>query len=155
MDRQHGSDPMPTPTPRAAEGKNQEAVGSRRQRTGIRGQKTAETESGQWTEDRHLLCCKQQVPSTRIPKDKLRRLAAPAIGVEEIMSSVTIEEAQAKLPQLIDQLTPGEEMVITRQGRPCAQVKKTGATSWPCKAGSYRKAEFWMAPDFDAPLDDF
>jgi antitoxin (DNA-binding transcriptional repressor) of toxin-antitoxin stability system len=71
------------------------------------------------------------------------------------MSSVTLEEAQAKLPELIDQLTPGEEVVITRHGLPCAQVKKTGRTSWPCKAGSYRKAEFWMAPDFDAPLDDF
>ena len=71
------------------------------------------------------------------------------------MSSVTLEEAQAKLPQLIDQLNPGEEVVITRQGQPCAQVKKTGQTSWPCQAGSYRKAEFWMAPDFDAPLDDF
>ncbi len=71
------------------------------------------------------------------------------------MASVTIEEAQAKLPQLIDQLNPGEEVVITRDGQPLAQVKKTARTSWPCRAGSYRKAEFWMAPDFDAPLDDF
>lgn len=74
---------------------------------------------------------------------------------EEKMSSVTLEEAQAKLPQLIDDLTPGEEVVITRQGRPWAQVKKMGQTSWPCQVGSYRKAEFWMAPDFDASLDDF
>lgn len=28
-------------------------------------------------------------------------------------------------------------------------------TSWPCKAGCYKKAEFWMAPDFDAPLEEF
>ena len=27
--------------------------------------------------------------------------------------------------------------------------------SWPCKAGCYRKAEFRMAPDFDAPLEVF
>lgn len=71
------------------------------------------------------------------------------------MASVTIDEAQAKLPQLIDELSPGEEVVITRDGQPLAQVKKTERTSWPCRAGSYRKAEFWMAPDFDAPLDDF
>ncbi len=71
------------------------------------------------------------------------------------MASVTLEEAQAKLPELIDQLSPGEAVIITRQGQPLAQVKKAERSSWPCQAGSYRKAEFWMAPDFDAPLDDF
>jgi len=71
------------------------------------------------------------------------------------MASVTIEEAQAKLPQLIEGMNPGEEVVITKAGQPWAQVKKTERTSWPCQAGSYRKAEFWLAPDFDAPLDDF
>jgi antitoxin (DNA-binding transcriptional repressor) of toxin-antitoxin stability system len=71
------------------------------------------------------------------------------------MSTVTLEEAQARLPALLDQLQPGEEMTITNQGQPLAQVKKAPRTSWPCKAGSYRKAEFRMAPDFDAPLEDF
>jgi antitoxin (DNA-binding transcriptional repressor) of toxin-antitoxin stability system len=71
------------------------------------------------------------------------------------MASVTIEEAQAKLPQLIEAVNPGEEVVITKAGQPLAQIKKTQRKSWPCQAGSYRKAEFWMAPDFDAPLDDF
>ena len=71
------------------------------------------------------------------------------------MASVTIEDAQANLPHLIESLTPGEEVVITRDGQPLAQVRKAERTSWPCKAGSYRKADFWMAQDFDAPLDDF
>ena len=71
------------------------------------------------------------------------------------MSTVTLEEAQAKLPELISELSPGEEILITEGGQPCAQVKKAERTSWPCKAGSYRKSEFWMAPDFDAPLADF
>jgi len=71
------------------------------------------------------------------------------------MSSIPIGEAQAKLPELIEKLAPGEEFIITRDGEPCAQVRKTEIRSWPCQAGSYRKSEFWMAPDFDAPLDDF
>jgi prevent-host-death family protein len=71
------------------------------------------------------------------------------------MTSVTIEDAQAKLPQIIEQLQPGEEIIITDRGKPLAPVKKAERTSWPCKAGSYRKAEFWMAPDFDAPLEEF
>lgn len=38
------------------------------------------------------------------------------------MMTITIEEAQARLPQLIDQLAPGEELVITRDSRPIAQI---------------------------------
>jgi len=71
------------------------------------------------------------------------------------MSTVTLAEAQARLPALLNQLAPGEEMTIEENGQPLAQVKKAERTSWPGKAGSYKKAAFWMAPDFDAPLEDF
>jgi prevent-host-death family protein len=70
------------------------------------------------------------------------------------MSTVTLEEAQATLPQLLEQLQPGEEITITEHGRPLARVKKAERTSWPCKAGS-AAGKVWMAPDFDAPLEDF
>lgn len=71
------------------------------------------------------------------------------------MESVSLDEAQAKLPELLDHLSPGEEMTITRHGMPLAQVKKAAKATWPCQVGCYRKPEFWMAPDFDAPLNDF
>jgi antitoxin (DNA-binding transcriptional repressor) of toxin-antitoxin stability system len=71
------------------------------------------------------------------------------------MSSVTLEEAQARLPQLLERLQPGEEMTITDHGRPLAQVRKAAAATWTGKAGCYKNADFWMAPDFDAPLEDF
>jgi antitoxin (DNA-binding transcriptional repressor) of toxin-antitoxin stability system len=70
------------------------------------------------------------------------------------MSTVTLEEAQSKLANLIAQLRPGEEMTIIDQGQPIAQVKKVERTLWPCKAGS-AAGKIRMAPDFDAPLDDF
>jgi antitoxin (DNA-binding transcriptional repressor) of toxin-antitoxin stability system len=38
------------------------------------------------------------------------------------MPTVTVEEAQAKLPELIDQLGSGEEIVITRNARPVARL---------------------------------
>ena len=38
------------------------------------------------------------------------------------MSTVTLEEAQAHLPQLIEQLQPGEEIVITRDQKPVARL---------------------------------
>lgn len=37
------------------------------------------------------------------------------------MASVTIEEAQAKLADLIHRLHPGEELVITEKGQPIAR----------------------------------
>jgi antitoxin (DNA-binding transcriptional repressor) of toxin-antitoxin stability system len=70
-------------------------------------------------------------------------------------TTVTLQEAQEKLPDLIEQLQPGEEMTIAEKGQPLARLTKASRTSWPCRAGSYKKAEFWMAPDFDAPLDEF
>ena len=71
------------------------------------------------------------------------------------MPTVTIEEAQVQLPELLEKLQPGEEFTTTDHGQPLAQVKRLERTSWPCKAGSAKTAGFWMSPDFDAPLDDF
>jgi antitoxin (DNA-binding transcriptional repressor) of toxin-antitoxin stability system len=38
------------------------------------------------------------------------------------MSIMTVEEAQAKLPELIARLFPGEEVVLTRDGRSVAKL---------------------------------
>ncbi|MCI0463156.1 MAG: type II toxin-antitoxin system prevent-host-death family antitoxin [Gemmataceae bacterium] len=38
------------------------------------------------------------------------------------MPTVTLEEAQARLPELIAQLAPGEEVVITRNAQPVAKL---------------------------------
>jgi antitoxin (DNA-binding transcriptional repressor) of toxin-antitoxin stability system len=38
------------------------------------------------------------------------------------MTTVTIEEAQAKLPEIIHQLSPGEEVVITENQQPIAKL---------------------------------
>jgi antitoxin (DNA-binding transcriptional repressor) of toxin-antitoxin stability system len=71
------------------------------------------------------------------------------------MTVITLEEAQKSLPDLLARLQPGEEILISEQGQPLAQVKKVGRKSGPARAGCYQKPEFWMAPDFDAPLEEF
>jgi prevent-host-death family protein len=38
------------------------------------------------------------------------------------MVTVTIQEAQAKLPDLIHKLTPGDEVVITENNQPVAKL---------------------------------
>ncbi len=71
------------------------------------------------------------------------------------MDSVTIEEAQAKLSEIIEHLQPGQEITITDHCQPLAQVKKAERTSWPCRAGTAKDKILWTAPDFDAPIEDF
>jgi antitoxin (DNA-binding transcriptional repressor) of toxin-antitoxin stability system len=71
------------------------------------------------------------------------------------MVTVTIQEAQAQLLDLIHRLNVGDEVVITENDRPVAKLARTESQEqWPCKAGS-AKGKIWMAPDFDAPLEDF
>ena len=71
------------------------------------------------------------------------------------MTTIELDQVSEKLPDLLKHLPPGEDITITSQGLLLAQVKMSQRQSWPCKAGSYKKTEFWMAPDFDAPLEDF
>ena len=72
------------------------------------------------------------------------------------MNMVTIEEAQAKLPELIDKLTPGEEVVIIRNEQPIARlVGEPRHVRKPRQPGSAKGKILYMADDFDAPLEDF
>jgi antitoxin (DNA-binding transcriptional repressor) of toxin-antitoxin stability system len=71
------------------------------------------------------------------------------------MTTITIEDAQAKLPELIGGLSKGEELVITKDGEPVATLTRSGRRQWPCKAGSAKTEGYWMSPDFDAPLEEF
>lgn len=71
------------------------------------------------------------------------------------MATVTLEDAKAYLGQIIAGLKPGEEITITDQGQPLARLLRSERPSWPCKAGSAKDTSYWMAPDFDAPLEDF
>ena len=55
------------------------------------------------------------------------------------MATVTIQEAQATLLELIHQLPPGEEVVITENNQTVAKLAWTQPTQqWPCQAGSAR-----------------
>lgn len=54
------------------------------------------------------------------------------------MSSVTIQEAQANLPDLIHKLSPGDEVVITENNQPVAKlvvssIPKPQAVAGRCK----------------------
>ena len=71
------------------------------------------------------------------------------------MSIVTVEEAQARLAELIDQLRDGDEVVITRNAKPVARLSVPEEAAGVPRLGTLRGTVTYMAPDFDAPLDDF
>lgn len=69
--------------------------------------------------------------------------------------TLPFDAARENLRELVDGMVPGEEIVLTSQGTPLAIVTRPSRTSWPCQPGSAKETKYWMAPDFDAPLDDF
>ena len=68
------------------------------------------------------------------------------------MASVTLEEAQSNLGGLIHQLAPGDELIVTEGNQPIARIVVPKPR---VKLGAMRGSVVYMAPDFDAPLDDF
>lgn len=73
------------------------------------------------------------------------------------MASVTIQEAQARLPELIHRLSSGDEVVITENDRPVARLVQTppSAQRQRRQLGTMKGTVLDVASDFDAPLEDF
>lgn len=71
------------------------------------------------------------------------------------MSIVTIEEAQARLSEMIHCLPMDEEVVIVENSRPVARLIMIPPSRVLRKLGTLQGTVLDMAPDFDAPLDDF
>jgi hypothetical protein len=69
--------------------------------------------------------------------------------------TISLEEAQRRLPELLLALPPNHSLTIESAGQPLATVTRSPASNGPRTAGSAKHLKHWMAPDFDAPLDDF
>lgn len=73
------------------------------------------------------------------------------------MTQVSVREAEGRLANLIEAARLGEEVVITENDEPVARIvslKEDAPAGVRRRAGS-GKGVFRMAPDFDAPLEDF
>lgn len=69
---------------------------------------------------------------------------------------LTVEEAQARLKELIGRLGPGEEVVLTENEQPVARLVGERVVRAPRPAPGLGKGSVvYMAPDFDAPLAEF
>jgi antitoxin (DNA-binding transcriptional repressor) of toxin-antitoxin stability system len=72
-----------------------------------------------------------------------------------ISRTLPLAAAQSHLPELVAGMICGEEIVLTADGTPIAVITRLERTNWPSVAGTAKDRSFWMAPDFDAPLEDF
>jgi antitoxin (DNA-binding transcriptional repressor) of toxin-antitoxin stability system len=73
------------------------------------------------------------------------------------MQTITVQEAQSHLAEIIDKLPPGEEVVITRDDKPVATIRATFPTKprKPRQLGTLKGSVLYMAPDFDAIPEGF
>lgn len=75
------------------------------------------------------------------------------------MKTISIQEAQATLSDLIHDLAPGDEVVITENDLPVARLAPSapaaGRVGSPVPLGTLRGIVLHMAADFDAPVEDF
>jgi antitoxin (DNA-binding transcriptional repressor) of toxin-antitoxin stability system len=73
------------------------------------------------------------------------------------MTRLSIEQAQINLPTLVRALKPADEVEIVENEHVVARlVGPDASAAQPSrKLGSLRGTVTYVAPDFDAPLDDF
>ena len=73
------------------------------------------------------------------------------------MQAVTLEEAQSHLAEIIENLTPGEEVVLTRADKPVATIRATPLPPIrkPRQPGTLKGTVLFIAPDFDAIPEGF
>lgn len=69
------------------------------------------------------------------------------------MSEINVYEAKTHLSRLIDRAAAGEEIVITRHGRPVARLGPVHERAKPRRLGRL-KGKIRVGVDFDAPLPD-
>jgi antitoxin (DNA-binding transcriptional repressor) of toxin-antitoxin stability system len=72
-------------------------------------------------------------------------------------TTMSVDQVQANLAEIIGNLDAGEELIITKDKQPVARLVGESAKAAPASRpgpGLCKGMITFMAPDFDAPLDD-
>ena len=69
--------------------------------------------------------------------------------------TVSVEEAQGKLKELISQLGPGDELIITENDKPIATLSTRTPTERKRRVPGLGKGMITILSDDDEHLDDF
>ena len=69
------------------------------------------------------------------------------------MESVNIYDAKTRLSQLVDKAAAGEDVVVSRNGKPLVRITRLEVPKRRIKFGLL-KGKLTIPADFDAPLPD-
>ena len=69
------------------------------------------------------------------------------------MDAVNIYDAKTRLSQLVDKAAYGEDVAVSRHGKPLARITRLEPVKPHVKFG-VRKGKLKVSADFDAPLPD-
>jgi prevent-host-death family protein len=69
------------------------------------------------------------------------------------MTEVNVHQAKTHLSRLLRRVEEGDEVVISRAGKPIARLVQVVQQKRPRELGQCR-GQIWIADDFDAPLPD-
>ena len=69
--------------------------------------------------------------------------------------TVTVDEAQRNLQDLLAQVLAGNEVIITEHGKPVARIVPVAAAPPKKKrVAGLNRGQIWTSEDFDRPLPD-
>ncbi len=71
------------------------------------------------------------------------------------MTQATIHEAKTHLSKLIRKALEGEEVIIAKRDKPLVRLQVIPPTNKKRRLGWAKGPGFYMADDFDAPLEEF
>jgi len=70
------------------------------------------------------------------------------------MKSVNVHAAKTHLSRLLERVAGGEEIVLSKAGKPVATLSPYKSTTSARRLG-FARGKIRMAADFNAPLEDF
>jgi prevent-host-death family protein len=71
----------------------------------------------------------------------------------QVMETVSINDAKTGLSQLVDKAASGEDVVVSRNGKPLVRITRLDVPKRRIKFGLL-KGKLTVPTDFDAPLPD-
>ena len=71
------------------------------------------------------------------------------------VKKITAQEAKTYFSKLLDDVASGAKIIITRHGKPVAEMNPPPARRKQAKIGCAKSPNFYTADDFDAPLEVF
>ncbi|RIK76764.1 toxin-antitoxin (TA) system antitoxin [candidate division KSB1 bacterium] len=68
--------------------------------------------------------------------------------------TVTLQDAQARLAELLNLAQAGNEIIIAEGGQPLARLVPISKPKRERRVAGLQRGKIWMSDDFDAPLPD-